>query len=157
MKKKSKGRHPVRAVRCPYCGALADLRPASEIYGNETRKDLLYVCRNYPACQSYVRASAGSKVPRGPLANGELRHMRILAHRTFDQLWQSGAMPRDAAYRWMADYFCIPLSKAHIGQFDAYRCRELIQKCEGILGLRGKIGERKGGNTHEENHDGISA
>ena len=33
----------------------------------------------------------------------------------FDRVWQCGVMTRDAAYRWMADYFCIPLREAHIG------------------------------------------
>ena len=40
---------------------------------------------------------------------------------------------RDRAYRWMADFFCIPLRDAHIGHFNEYRCEQLIQKCEGVL------------------------
>ena len=123
MKKKAKQRHQ-SVVRCPYCGALADLRPAAEIYHDDSRDDLLYVCRK--------------KQPMGPLANGDLRHLRIRAHRAFDRVWQCGVMTRDAAYRWMADYFCIPLHEAHIGQFSEYRCQQLIQKCEDLLWKTGK-------------------
>lgn len=133
MKKKSKKRNQAQAVRCPYCGALADLRPASEIYQDATREEHLYVCRNYPRCNSYVRVYPGTTHPMGPLANGDLRHLRIRAHRTFDRIWQCGVMTRDAAYRWMADFFCIPLRDAHIGQFNEYRCKALIDKCESLL------------------------
>lgn len=134
MKKSKKNqRQTNRPIRCPYCGALADLRPASEIYGDEERKDLLYVCRNFPQCKSYVSVYPGTTKPMGPLANGDLRHKRILAHRKFDQIWQNGIMSRDAAYRWMADYFGIPLRDAHIGMFGEYRCEELIKKCDSVL------------------------
>lgn len=133
MKKKSKRKHQTQAVRCPYCGALADLRPASEIYGDPEEKGFLYVCRNYPQCNAYVRVYPGTTTPMGPLADGKLRHLRIRAHRVFDRIWQCGVMSRDAAYRWMADFFCIPLREAHIGQFNEYRCKALIQKCEQLL------------------------
>lgn len=132
MKKKTK-RHQTATVRCPYCGSLADIRPASEIYHDDSRKDFLYVCRNYPRCNAYVRVQPGTKQPMGPLANGDLRHLRIRAHRAFDQVWRSGVMPRETAYRWMADFFCIPLRDAHIGHFSEYRCQQLIEKCEDLL------------------------
>lgn len=128
----------------PERGAMSLLRrtgrpaPAAEIYHDDSRDDLLYVCRNYPRCNAYVRVQPGTKQPMGPLANGDLRHLRIRAHRAFDRVWQCGVMTRDAAYRWMADYFCIPLREAHIGQFSEYRCQQLIQKCEDLLWKTGK-------------------
>ncbi len=131
MKRKKVKRQQI--VRCPYCGAIADLRPSSEIYGDESAVGELYVCRNYPSCKSYVRACPGTKQPMGQLANGDLRHLRIVAHRSFDQIWKTGVMSRQQAYRWMADFFSIPLRDAHIGQFNEYRCEQLIQKCESVL------------------------
>ena len=110
-------------VRCPNCGAVAVMRPASEIYHDESRTDQLYVCSRYPACDSYVKAHPGTKTPMGPLANGDQRHLRILAHRSFDRLWQTGLMTRRGAYRWMADFFNIDRNEAHIGYFGEYRCR----------------------------------
>ena len=58
MKRKKEKR--TQPVRCPYCGAIADLRPASEIYGDESAAGELYVCRNFPSCESYVRACPGT-------------------------------------------------------------------------------------------------
>ena len=122
-----------RPMRCPYCGALVTLRNASEIYHDPSRKDRLYVCNNYPACNTYVGTHPGTTVPLGTLANGDLRNLRIKAHRKFDLIWQTGLMSRDAAYRWLADYFCIRLQDAHIGMCGEYQCRELIRKCDSML------------------------
>lgn len=134
--KRTKHSMKKNSIRCPYCGALAELRPVSEIYADPSRKDLLYVCRNYPGCRSYVSVQLGTNLPAGPLANGELRNLRIRAHRAFDQLWQQGLMTRSEAYRWMADFFCLPLRDAHIGMFSEYRCTELIKKCSSLLSER---------------------
>lgn len=122
-----------RTVRCQYCGSVAELRPASEIYGDERRTDLLYVCSRYPDCNSYVAVKPGTTDPMGPLANGDLRHLRIRAHRTFDQIWQRQIMSRKSAYRWMADYFGIRIQDAHIGMFNEYRCQKLIEKSHEVL------------------------
>lgn len=120
-------------VRCPYCNAIAVIRPASEIYHDQTRTDLLYVCSNHPTCNAYVGMNQKTHMPHGPLANSELRNLRIRAHRSFDRLWQTGLMSRNSAYRWMADFFCIPVQQAHIGQLCEYRCKELIKKCNEVL------------------------
>ena len=131
MKKKKQSKAQV--IRCPYCGAVAVIRPAAEIYQNEKCKEELYVCSNYPACKAYVGMNPKTRMPLGELADGDLRHLRIRAHRIFDRIWQTGLMPRREAYRWMADYFALPMSEAHIGQFGTYRCKELIRKCSSIL------------------------
>ena len=137
--KKTKRTAEQRPVRCPYCGSIAVIRPAAEIYKDPRRKDELYVCGNYPVCKSYVGLYSGTKTPLGPLANGDLRNMRIKAHRKFDQLWQSGIMSREDAYKWMADFFCLPRREAHIGMFSEYRCGELIRKCDELLGMQRKV------------------
>lgn len=42
-------------MSCPYCHKTAILRPASFVYGEQAQKDeQLYVCPNYPACNTYV-------------------------------------------------------------------------------------------------------
>lgn len=133
MCKRKKKKTTQQQIRCPYCGANTVIRPASEIYQDPRRTDELYVCSNYPRCNSYVSMYPGTKKPMGPLANGDLRNLRIRAHRKFDQIWQTRIMSRDQAYRWMADYFCLPLREAHIGNFNEYRCKELINKCESVL------------------------
>lgn len=57
-------------IKCPYCGARAFLRPASVVYGERAAPgSKLYVCGNYPACDSYVAAHRTSQLPMGTLAD----------------------------------------------------------------------------------------
>ena len=79
------------------------LRPASEIYHDAKSDRKLYVCHNYPACDTYVAAHPNTDKPMGVPANGNLRNLRIQAHRKFDLIWKNGIMTREEAYRWFAD------------------------------------------------------
>lgn len=74
------------------------LRPAAEIYRDCQNDRKLYVCHNYPACNTYVAAHPGTNQPMGVPANGDLRNLRIQAHRKFDRIWQTGIMTRENAY-----------------------------------------------------------
>ncbi len=132
-KKKKQSKTAQRQIRCPSCGAAAVLRPASEIYRDPGRIDKLYVCSRYPACKSYVSTYPGTNIPMGTLADGDLRSLRIKAHRRFDEVWKSGIMNRENAYRWMAELFGISLRDAHIAMFGEYRCKELIRQCDRVL------------------------
>ena len=68
-------------IKCPYCGARAFLRPASVVYGERAAPgSKLYVCGNYPACDSYVAAHRTSQLPMGTLADKQLRRERQAAH-----------------------------------------------------------------------------
>ena len=75
-------------LTCPYCGSPAVCRPASTVYKNtlQTKGSYLYLCSHWPACDSYVSTHNRDRRPMGTLANGELRHKRILAHRAFTRL-----------------------------------------------------------------------
>ena len=74
------------------------LRPAAEIYRDCQNDRKLYVCHNYPACNTYVAAHPGTNQPMGVPANGDLRNLRIQAHRKFDRIWQTGIITRENAY-----------------------------------------------------------
>jgi ssDNA-binding Zn-finger/Zn-ribbon topoisomerase 1 len=80
MKKKQQN----EKLYCPYCGGLAVLRPAEYVYGerNLNPDNYLYVCSGYPSCDSYIGVHKKSMRPMGTLANGDLRHKRIEAHRS---------------------------------------------------------------------------
>ena len=132
-KKKKQSKTAQRKIYCPQCGGTAILRSAAEIYADPRRKDRMYVCSNYPQCRCYVSTYPGTNIPMGTLADGDLRQLRIQAHHKFDQVWKSGIMTRDNAYRWMADSFGIPMQEAHIAMFGAYRCKELIRQCNQVL------------------------
>ena len=133
-KKKRKGVNNTQ-IRCPYCGSPAILRSADGIYRDNNKNTMLYVCKNYPECDAYVRVHTGTTIPVGSLANHELRTLRRTAHQYFDQLYLSGMMSKQDAYQWLADLLSAPLSKAHIGYLGEYYCMEkdrdisLDQKC----------------------------
>lgn len=134
-KRKQKHQKKPSDVICPYCGRRAVLRPAEYIYGNKNLVpgSRLYVCSNYPECSAYVGVHQGTLLPKGHLADGELRHLRILAHRSLDQLWKSGLMSRDEAYDWLARQLVLEPDEAHIGNFSNYYCNQTIEECERFL------------------------
>jgi hypothetical protein len=140
MKKKKQKASAPRRMRCPYCGAPVSIRQASEIYHDPTSDKELYVCNNYPKCDTYVGMHEGTRIPFGTLANGNLRSLRIRAHRKFDLVWKTGIMSREDAYRWLADMFCLGLGDAHIGMFGEYRCSRLIEECDQILERHKRVG-----------------
>ena len=120
-------------VRCPYCGGTAILRDASYVYGNKSKGGKAYVCSHYPACNSYVGVHKGTTMPKGTLANKELRQKRIRAHSIFDQIWKQGILSKQEAYRWIADKFCLNDHEAHIGKFSDYMCEQLIHESQKVL------------------------
>ena len=67
------------------------------------------------------------------LADGDLRNLRIRAHRTFDLIWQNGILTRKNAYRWIQDKFSLRSDQAHIGYFSEYMCRQLIDESRAVL------------------------
>lgn len=118
-----------RKITCPYCGASAVLREGSYVYGERSKGERLYVCANYPKCDSYVGVHCGTNQPLGTLADAELRNKRIRAHKLFDQIWKNNLMTRKEAYRWMEYVMCIPRNTGHIANFSDYRCELLMDKC----------------------------
>ena len=118
-------------VICPYCGAKAELRPANAIYGRNDRSNgkHLYVCRNYPKCDAYVAAHHASKKPMGSLANGDLRHLRKVAHIELNKFQHRSGMTKWAAYVWLAAKLGLSSEEAHIGKFSEDLCKQTIRLC----------------------------
>ena len=118
-------------IHCPYCGSLATLRPASVIHGlsDISAGTYLYVCRRWPACDAYVSAHGRTHRPMGTLANGDLRHKRILAHRALEQLQQSRHMEKWEVYIWLQAKLGLDERQAHIGQFSEWMCDEVVRLC----------------------------
>lgn len=136
MKQKNKRKEISKsAPRCPYCGSSTILRSADGIYKNNSRSTMLYVCKNYPKCDSYVRVHDGTTIPMGTVANRELRALRREAHKHFDKLYEEGYMTKDDAYQWLASLIGIPLSEAHIGYFGDYYCKKVIEASKKELAL----------------------
>ena len=126
---------------CPYCGGRTELRSADGIYHDNRDGTMLYVCKNYPRCDTYVRALPGTMEPIGTLANGRLRALRTEAHRSFNQLYEKGVMSKREAYVWLSQMIGLPMSKTHIGQMGEYYCELVIQESKKLL--RGTSENRK--------------
>lgn len=139
MKKRRNTNRAKRPLRCPHCGAVMMLRPASEIYHDCTSDKKLLVCNNFPRCDTYVGVHPGTDIPLGVPANGDLRNLRIRAHRKFDLIWKTGIMTRENAYRWFADSFGLRLQDAHIGMCGEYHCRELIKLCDEVIARNNRV------------------
>lgn len=122
-------------INCPYCGAPAVCRPASTVYGSsvKTKGSYLYLCSNWPACDSYVAAHKQDRRPMGTLANGRLRHQRILAHCALEDFRRSRHMEKWAAYVWLQGKLGLSAEQTHIGQFSEKRCGQVITLCRQSL------------------------
>lgn len=138
MKKRRKGIQ-VTAPQCPYCGSRTVLRSADGIYQSNLDGAMLYVCKNYPSCDAYVRAHLGSNLPMGIPANWQLRRLRNEAHHYFDQLYKSGYMTRKDAYTWLASTLGLPESEAHIGYFGEHYCHIVIEESKKMLGYKAAV------------------
>lgn len=146
MKSKKQRRTRNQVPRCPYCGATSVLRSAEGIYRDNSRNTMLYVCRNYPACDAYARVQSGSHLPLGTMANGKLRALRRDAHHYFDQLYKRGIMTKDEAYLWLAEILAVPMNWAHIGMLGEYYCGVVIAESKKLLQhYRSKTVIRKAG------------
>ena len=117
-------------IRCNYCGSPAILKPASEIFHDPKQKGYVYVCSHYPACDAYVSAHDHTHLPMGTLANGDLRHKRILAHRALQHLCKSRHMEKREVYIWLQSKLGLNSKQTHIGQFSDWMCDEVIRLCQ---------------------------
>ena len=133
MKMKHKKKRPDSAIRCPTCGSTMILRSADGIYRDNPDHTMLYVCKHYPECDTYMRTYPGTGIPMGMPANRELRALRIEAHRYFDQLYLGGIMSKKDAYLWLAELLQVPLSQAHISFLGEYYCRKVMEESKKLL------------------------
>ena len=120
-------------LKCQYCGRTAVLRKASYVHKDASDNEYLYVCSGYPNCDAYVGVHAGTRLPKGTLADAKLRRKRIETHQVFDAIWKNGILTKKDAYRWMRDTFCLSTAQAHIGHFSHYLCGRLIDESRKIL------------------------
>ena len=122
-------------MKCPYCGATMVLRDSPYVYPTTKKaKDWgsVWVCENYPKCDTYVGCHKGTTIPLGRPANARLRTLKKEAHKWFDVIWQCGLVSRDEAYQWLADILGIPFNECHIGMFDIKSCQITISECKRI-------------------------
>ncbi len=139
MKNKKSKRVKNLAPLCPYCGSHTVLRSADGIYFDNKKHEMLYVCKNYPRCNSYIRVIPGTAIPLGTVANQELRALRNEAHKYLSLLYRDGFMTKQDAYQWLAGKMNIPASAAHIGKMGEYSCKQVIEICQNELSAMDSI------------------
>lgn len=124
-----------RKLKCPYCGAYAVCRPAKIVYGSSNLKNdsYLYVCSRWPECNAYVGTHRKNRQPLGTLANGDLRHKRILAHQALSDLQKIRHMSKGDAYIWLQAKLGLTKEQTHIGMFSEYMCDQVIALCRQAL------------------------
>lgn len=77
-----------------------------------------------------VSAHERTLLPMGTLANGDLRHKRILAHRALKKLQQDCQMEKWEVYIWLQAKLGLDARQTHIGQFSEYMCEQVISLCQ---------------------------
>lgn len=119
---------------CPYCNSKVIIEDSIKIYKNKSY-GYVYMCANYPKCNAYVGCHGNTQVPMGTVANMELRNLRHEAHKYFDQLWQRKnkkgfVNARFLGYQWLSKKLKLPMKKTHIGMFDQYQTKKVIELCK---------------------------
>ena len=122
-------------IKCPYCNSPAVLRPASAVFGRNVKSkgSYLYVCSHWPKCDAYVSAHKNNLRPMGTLANGELRHKRIIAHRALEAYRTKTRMSKWGIYLWMQGKLRLDARHTHIAMFTEEQCDQLIKECNKAL------------------------
>ncbi|NEO85473.1 MAG: hypothetical protein F6J87_14680 [Spirulina sp. SIO3F2] len=113
-------RHPPIPKSCRFCGSEVIKKSNAEFYGRLIKGNL-YCCTN---CDARVGIHDGGSVPKGTLANTEIRNARKHVHALFDRIWKEGWLSRKEAYKRMAKELDIPSQECHIGWFDVPECRK---------------------------------
>lgn len=128
---------------CQYCGAKGKLDTSLRVYKKDYGK--IWICSNYPSCDAYVGCHLNTEVPKGWMANAELRVWRKETHKVFDTLWKEKIRRldkergfnasrkysvRSAAYSWLATELEIDGKYCHIAMFDIEMCQRAIEICE---------------------------
>ena len=150
QKKSLKRKRAKLVTQCPYCGGKVTFRSADGIYTENKFNTMLYVCSNYPRCDSYVRAIPGTDIPVGSMANPKLRRLRLDAHRALSDIVKTGIMTDKESYEWLQRLLQLSKDDAHIGCLNEFTCKQVIAECEKIrannewrLGANGRISRKR--------------
>jgi len=111
---------------CPYCGSVSVLCHSIVVY-DDAKYPPVWICTNYPKCNTYVGCREDTYAPHGTLANEGLRKIRRKVHQAFDPFWKKKKMTRGAAYERLAKLMDLPTKQAHIGLFDMAQCKQAIE------------------------------
>ena len=106
---------------CPYCGGKVVLRSSLEIYKRDY--GYVWVCENYPNCDSYVGCHSGGTKALGTVADAELRELRIKVHNRLDPFWKFKRISRKKLYKKLEKIFG---REIHMGSADKETCNKIL-------------------------------
>lgn len=112
---------------CPACGSFAKLTTRGSAGLRGAPEAAVYVCADYPSCDTYVGCHPGTDKPLGTMAGALLRGLRKTAHRELDHFWKSGQISRSEAYRLLAEQLDLSPEEAHIGMLNEEQCRSVVE------------------------------
>ena len=115
------GKYP-NNVQCHYCQTSAVLIDSAFIYGKSYGN--VWYC---DGCGAYVGCHKNTYAPLGIVANGDLRRLKMKAHKKFDRLWKEEGFTRSQAYNWLSQMLNLPKKQCHIGMFDIDMCIKVLE------------------------------
>ena len=118
-------------MKCPYDNATVELKDSKMIYGRSYGN--VFICSNFPKCNSYVGVHKKNNEPLGTLANAELRELRKKAHKLFDPIWKGQKMTRYNAYKKLSNAMGTNVKDTHIGMLREEECKLAISLLENKL------------------------
>ena len=116
-----------KPTKCPYCGGQVVHVNSRKVYSKDF--GMMYKCEDW-VCDSYVGCHQDRPdIALGTLANKATRYWRKQAHAHFDPLWKEKMMTRKEAYKFLREALNLKEKDCHIGHFDIYRCKDVIEVC----------------------------
>ena len=116
MGRRKRNRNRPKSEICPYCGSKMIFRPAEYLFMDSVSPGSsknYYVCSHYPDCDAYMACDDKFEL-KGRVANGWLRHQRLVAHRYINLITDSQIMPEKAVYMVISSKLGVSLRNAHI-------------------------------------------
>jgi len=124
----------VKKPICPHCGEEAVLVDSIKVYRKSYGN--IWLCWNYPQCNSYVGVHKETNEPLGILGNANERFWRKEAHSAFDPLWMGDTdSTRSEAYR-KVKVIMRAQKDIHIGEADEAQCKKIIAAANCLGGVK---------------------
>ena len=101
------------------------------------------MCYYCLSCRASVSCHDGTNIPKGLLANREVKAYRTMAHEAFDRIWMRKIMTRFDAYQWLADILCVPVEMASISQLSKENLIRAIEISNNFIAVGAQIMVRR--------------
>lgn len=117
---------------CRYCQGKVSVVHHRDIYFGQVFNDWpwAYKC---DSCTARIGMHPKTNLPLGNLADDKLRKVRNVCKPAFEQIWKSGLMDRNGAYRWLSKELGKPIELCHFGLFEVDDCLKAKAASEKLM------------------------